>query len=156
MICAFSVFTHLLHHESYLYIEDACRALKPKGKLIFSFLEFADPGHWRVFEDTVEAQRSAVPTHLNSFIERSAISVWASHLGDRVLEGKRSGSRRQGIGASRCHPDPTLTKPHCRRRKKDLRAAIATLRDMVRVTGDHETSHAAWCALGGGSPAVSL
>ena len=101
MICAFSVFTHLLHHESYLYIEDACRALKPKGKLIFSFLEFADPGHWRIFEDTVEAQRSAVPTHLNSFIERSAISVWASHLGfadteflkgsDRVLGGKGLG-----------------------------------------------------------------
>jgi ubiquinone/menaquinone biosynthesis C-methylase UbiE len=102
MICAFSVFTHLLHHESYLYIEDACRALKPKGKLIFSFLEFADPRHWKVFTDTVEVQRATTMLpHLNSFVERSAINVWASHLGfsdaefikgsDGVLGGKGLG-----------------------------------------------------------------
>ena len=101
MICAFSVFTHLLHHESYLYIEDARRSLKPKGKLIFSFLEFADPGHWSVFENTVEAQRNATLTVLNSFIERNAINMWASQLGfldpefingnDAVLDGKPLG-----------------------------------------------------------------
>lgn len=43
MICAFSVFTHLPHHESYLYMEDMLRALKTGGMLLFSFLEFAVP-----------------------------------------------------------------------------------------------------------------
>ena len=37
-ICFFSVFTHLLHEESYKYLEEAARVIKPKGKIIISFL----------------------------------------------------------------------------------------------------------------------
>ena len=43
MVCAFSVFTHLLHTETYLYLEDIRRVLRPGGRLVFSFLEFANP-----------------------------------------------------------------------------------------------------------------
>ena len=81
IISAFSVFTHLLHHETFIYMEEAKRALKPGGKLIFSFLEFAEPGHWSVFSATVEAQRASSVPHLNTFIERNMITIWAARLG---------------------------------------------------------------------------
>ncbi len=81
MVCAFSVFTHLLHPESYLYMEDIHRALKPGGVLVFSFLEFAQPEHWTVFAQTVEAQRNSSLPALNMFIERNAIDEWCHHLG---------------------------------------------------------------------------
>lgn len=79
--CAFSVFTHLLHHESYMYMADIWRALKPEGMLVFSFLEFAASHHWSVFEHTIEQQRASTTPHLNTFIERQSIIVWAEHLG---------------------------------------------------------------------------
>ncbi|NJO55706.1 MAG: class I SAM-dependent methyltransferase [Rhodospirillales bacterium] len=81
IICAFSVFTHLLHTESYIYLEEMRRALKPGGLIIFSFLEFAAPEHWAVFESTLAVQRSGTAPHLNIFIERNAIDCWSEHLG---------------------------------------------------------------------------
>ena len=81
MVTAFSVFTHLLHSESYIYMEEAFRVLRPGGRLVFSFLEFADPVHWLVFAGTVTAQRNSTVPHLNQFIERGAIDLWAEKLG---------------------------------------------------------------------------
>ena len=81
MVCAFSVFTHLLHTESYLYMEDIRRVLRPGGRLVLSFLEFANPEHWLVFSGTVEAQRTSETPHLNQFIERNAIDAWCEKLG---------------------------------------------------------------------------
>lgn len=81
VLCAFSVFTHLLHAETYLYLEDAHRALRPGGRVVLSFLEFALPDHWAVFAKTVQAQRASTVPHLNQFIERNQITVWAHHLG---------------------------------------------------------------------------
>ena len=79
MICAFSLFTHLLHTETYIYLEDAVRVLKPCGRIVFSFLEFSEPAHWDIFIHTKNAMKVR-PPHLNMFIERSAINTWASHL----------------------------------------------------------------------------
>lgn len=86
MICAFSVFTHLQHTETYLYLQDSLRALKPGGKVVFSFLEFATDHHWPVFASTVEQFKAGTMPHLNMFIERNAIEVWCAHLGYEVLE----------------------------------------------------------------------
>lgn len=83
-VCAFSVFTHLLHQETYLYMEDARRVLRPDGRLVFSFLEFAEPLHWAVFERTVADQRGSTNPHLNMFIERATIELWADRLGYAV------------------------------------------------------------------------
>jgi ubiquinone/menaquinone biosynthesis C-methylase UbiE len=88
--CAFSVFTHLLHHETFAYMQDIRRVLKPEGRLVFSFLEFAAEHHWSVFDQTIQAQRDNTTPHLNMFIERGAIKVWAQRGGwqiDRYIEG---------------------------------------------------------------------
>ena len=86
MVCFFSVLTHLLHEQSYWYLQEAARVLKPGGRVVFSFLEFPEPAHWAVFLDTVEAskQRHSIP--LNVFIDRAAIAIWAESLGLQVVE----------------------------------------------------------------------
>ncbi|WP_374572658.1 class I SAM-dependent methyltransferase [Phenylobacterium sp.] len=89
-VCMFSVLTHLLHEQSYLYLEDARRVLKPGGKIVFSFLEFRQPYHWDVFGATVEAARASNDRPLNVFIDRDAIGAWASHL-DLKVEDIRDG-----------------------------------------------------------------
>ncbi|MGF1498782.1 MAG: class I SAM-dependent methyltransferase [Elainellaceae cyanobacterium] len=86
MICAFSLFTHLLQAETYIYMEDMHRVLKPTGRLVFSFLEFELPSHWGVFAATVHQQRVSRIPHLNMFMEKSAIRTWANHIGFRVIE----------------------------------------------------------------------
>ncbi len=81
MATAFSVFTHLLHHESYIYLEHMKRVVRPGGLVIFSFLEFAEASHWSQFEATVDVQRSATMPHLNQYMERSQIELWSSKIG---------------------------------------------------------------------------
>jgi SAM-dependent methyltransferase len=84
LVTAFSLFTHLFHEESFLYLREAARVLKPEETIVFSFLEFAAPNHWIVFERRTEAWRSGSFPHLDMFIERSAIETWAKQLGLRV------------------------------------------------------------------------
>jgi ubiquinone/menaquinone biosynthesis C-methylase UbiE len=83
-VCFFSVFTHLLHEESYRYLEEAKRALKPGGKIVFSFLEFCMPNHWSVFEGVLSDNRP--DKVLNQFLSRDAIQAWAQHLQLQILE----------------------------------------------------------------------
>lgn len=83
MVCFFSVFTHLLHEHSYLYLKEAKRVLKPSGKIVFSFLEFATPHQWKTFEAAIA--RKVEESHpLTIFIGRDAIEAWASHLNLKV------------------------------------------------------------------------
>jgi ubiquinone/menaquinone biosynthesis C-methylase UbiE len=81
MVAAFSVFTHLLHLESFLYMRDIFRVLRPGGLLVFSFLEFAQPGHWEMFANSADAHRAGMLPHLNEFIERDVIELWSAKLG---------------------------------------------------------------------------
>jgi ubiquinone/menaquinone biosynthesis C-methylase UbiE len=82
MICAFSVFTHLLHEETYIYLEDMKRALKPGGTVVFSFLEFGldNDLHWHIFEALVSERRRNAQAPLGMSIERSVIQTWCRHL----------------------------------------------------------------------------
>jgi SAM-dependent methyltransferase len=93
MVCAFSVFTHLLHEQTFVYFNEARRVLKPGGKIVFSFLEFAVPAHWAVFEGTVENLRAGRRAPLNMFMDRPGILAMADHLGLSV-ETFRDGSER--------------------------------------------------------------
>lgn len=75
----FSVFTHLLHEETYRYLADACRVLKPGGKVVFSFLEFRLQCHWNVFDASVlDTNPDKV---LNQFMDRDMIHGFAERLG---------------------------------------------------------------------------
>lgn len=74
----FSVFTHLQFEESYRYLQEAKRVLKPGGKIVFSFLEFRMPSHWNIFEASLGDPR--VDKVLNQFMDRDALNAWAAHI----------------------------------------------------------------------------
>lgn len=82
-IVFFSVFTHLLHEETYRYLQDCARVLKSDGKIVFSFLEFRIPSHWDVFDHSVHDARPEKV--LNQFVDRDMIQGFADRLGFRVV-----------------------------------------------------------------------
>ncbi len=80
-----SVFTHISPEECFLYLQDSFRALKPGGKTIFSFLEFAEPEHHSIFRSRVERLRKDKKLQLlDTFLHRDWIAVWASKIGFEV------------------------------------------------------------------------
>jgi len=79
MVCMFSLITHLLHQQSYLYFQEAARVLKPGGKLIVSFLEFRHPGLWPIFEASVSEVISG--GRLDTFVDRDGLTQWGEHAG---------------------------------------------------------------------------
>ncbi len=79
MICFFSVLTHLLHEQSYIYLREAKRVLKPGGKVVLSFMEFGCPEHWSVFEAAIAQIGMDLPLYV--FMSRDGIEAWAAHLG---------------------------------------------------------------------------
>ena len=81
MASAFSVFTHLKHTETYVYLIEMRRVLRPRGRLVLSFLEFGSPRHWPIFVQSVGVERYGTALHLNEFIGRDTIRLWAAKIG---------------------------------------------------------------------------
>jgi ubiquinone/menaquinone biosynthesis C-methylase UbiE len=79
-ISAFSVFTHLLPSEIYIYLEDMHRALRPGGTVVFSFMEVADPEHWGPFMSEVAVRRGGPVGPINTLIERPFIQRMCTAL----------------------------------------------------------------------------
>lgn len=83
MVFHWSVFTHLFLEECYNYMEDTYRALKPGGKLVFSFLELESPSHVeQVFRHRASSFRSG--SHLDvldTFLHRGQIESMARMIG---------------------------------------------------------------------------
>lgn len=87
MVCFFSVLTHLLHEQSYWYLEEARRVAKPGGTIVVSFLEFADREHWPIFARSVaDAKRPDHADPLSVFIERDVLRTWADDLELEVID----------------------------------------------------------------------
>lgn len=90
-----SVFTHIPVEECYLYMRDIYRVLKPGGRMVFSFLELAEPAHWRVFESRLGyiEQGRATPL-LDTFLHRDWIAQFAARIGfanPRYTSGTEAG-----------------------------------------------------------------
>jgi len=82
LVFHWSVFTHLYPSEAYLYTADAFRALKPGGKMIFSFLELEDPAHDRIWESSLRHLRKGhVAEQLDAFLHRDWIRRFARDAG---------------------------------------------------------------------------
>ena len=81
-VCFYSVLTHLLHEDSYRYLRDARRALKPDGRIVFSYLDFGVDAHWPAFEAALA--RADTDAVTNQFISADAINAWARHLDLKV------------------------------------------------------------------------
>lgn len=82
MIFHWSVFTHLRPEECYIYMEDSFRALKPGGKLIFSFLEFEDERHHDIFHSQLRwFRKKGWSDTLDTFLHRDHIRFWAQDIG---------------------------------------------------------------------------
>lgn len=81
---AFSVFTHLLQTEIFIYTKDIARTLRPGGRFVFSFLEMR--AHWEIFEESAKQQLAQTLPHLNMFVERSQIWLLAKHAGLEIVE----------------------------------------------------------------------
>jgi SAM-dependent methyltransferase len=87
MVVLFSVGTHMLNEEFYIYLADAQRVLKPNGRIIFSFLDFQTTQGCSVFESMVTTVRSGrTMPHLNAFVGRCDVPVWAKMLGMPIIE----------------------------------------------------------------------
>lgn len=86
MLFHWSVFTHISAEECFLYLEDSFRALKPGGKLVFSFLELTEPHHYAIFENRVGRVRiNKVLNLLDTFLHREWVKLWADKVGFREL-----------------------------------------------------------------------
>jgi SAM-dependent methyltransferase len=81
----FSVFTHMLPEESYAYLLEAMRVLRPGGRAVFSFLDPTIGHNWPIFEAGVKwVQTRTVAGHLNVFLHPQQLQDWAGHLGAEV------------------------------------------------------------------------
>jgi len=67
----FSVFTHLHHEETFIYLQEAMRVLRPGGTLVCSYLDFEE--NWPVFEATVAARHNGTQVHANVFMNADII-----------------------------------------------------------------------------------
>jgi SAM-dependent methyltransferase len=89
-VCFFSVLTHLSHEDSYRYLREAKRVLRPGGKIVVSFLEFRIDSHWLWFQYSVDLGPAGA--HHNQYIERTALEAWARHL-DLRLDAVHDGDK---------------------------------------------------------------
>ena len=80
-VCFFSVFTHLLHEDSFKYLLSAREVLKVGGKVVFSFLTFDEDEHWELFDQMVYNKEA---THHNQFVTNHQLEIWAEKLGFQI------------------------------------------------------------------------
>ncbi len=86
MVFSWILFTHLLPEESFAYIRDAYRALKPGARLIFSFLELDQEKHWNVFMSRVNQISSGKsPVRLDYIFDRKMIQKISDTVGFRSI-----------------------------------------------------------------------
>jgi 2-polyprenyl-3-methyl-5-hydroxy-6-metoxy-1,4-benzoquinol methylase len=84
IVCGFSLITHLLDEEVFLYFRETARVLKPNGIAVFSYLDFKHPIHQRQFLSYVDVHK--VKRDLLKLFERDTLCKFADMVGMRVIE----------------------------------------------------------------------
>ena len=91
MVCFFSVFTHLLEEESFLYLGEAKRVLKSGGRIVASYLDISEPTHWKIFEANVQSTRRRQGKPMDIFLSAAFFETWAAKLELDLIEDRAPG-----------------------------------------------------------------
>ena len=60
--------------------------LAPGGRVVFSFLEFANASHWAVLDGNVDwVRKRSYLSHINVFMHQEDLRLWARRLGFEVV-----------------------------------------------------------------------
>jgi len=105
MVCFFSVLTHLLHEQSYWYLEEAKRVLKPGGRIVASFLNYSQDSHWDIFMNTLKDAKNNPSGPINVFLSREILTIWAQRLGLEVIQfidGEEAVPGSTALGQAMC------------------------------------------------------
>lgn len=77
-VAFFSVGTHMMNEEFFLYLREARRVLKPGGRIVFSFLDLLTPHGRSILGQTSDVVGAGHRLeHLNVFMGRGDIPTWA-------------------------------------------------------------------------------
>ena len=86
-IVAFSVATHIDLEDTYSYLAEMARALKPGGKSVVSYLSTEIPDHWRIFLEEAATPVDVRHQRVRNFVlVPGALNSLAGKAGLRVLE----------------------------------------------------------------------
>jgi SAM-dependent methyltransferase len=112
MICAFSVFTHLEHEDSYQYLCDAVRVVRPGGRFVFSCLAFELEAARRMFCESAARSLSERWRRVRNVITSrdlaegiASLAGWrvvAWHRGDEPAFAVPGLTERMALGQSVC------------------------------------------------------
>ena len=112
MMCAFSVFTHMEHEDSYRYLRDALRIVKPLGRFIFSCLPLTLPFSKEVFLNSANMDLKTrwrnvrnVTTSVDYMEEIARLAGWTPlrwYAGDEANIGLTNDGKMYALGQASC------------------------------------------------------
>jgi len=112
MICAFSVFTHMEHEDTFRYLKDALRVVRPGGKFVFSCLPVSLGAARDIFVESAShtfAERWASVRNVTTSVELmetiAGLAGWRVarwYPGDEMCIPMPDSSEMRALGQSTC------------------------------------------------------
>lgn len=84
MVAAFSVFTHILYEETFIYLEDCYRVLKDGGLVVFSFMDLSLPYMRKPFMNAVRGLNHR--SDLMIYFGMDVIRLFSEEIGFTIEE----------------------------------------------------------------------